>query len=404
MTVPRQARRKSCGTQPPLVVHLATVDVSLGYLLLPQLLRLKKAGYNVAAACSPGPGVETATKVGIPYFPVRMDRSLLSVRHFSTLWRLVRLLRRERVCLLHVHPPVAATLGRVAAWLARTPLVFYTAHGFYFHDDTPARYRVPLVALERLLGKVTDHLFTQSAEDYETAVSAGISSRDAASYLGNGVDVEAFAAAAARRETVRQELGLGDETVVAFTGRFVREKGVAELLGAFGRARQGRSNLTLLIIGGSLPSDRDPAEVTFAALVQRLRLSETIISTGLTDRVADYLSAADIFVLPSYREGMPRSIIEAMAAGKPVVATDIRGCREEVVEGETGFLVPARDTDRLAQAIGRLVDDPALRRRMGAAGQARARDLFDERLVFDRLLAVYEQYLPLAPAAGVGGD
>jgi glycosyltransferase involved in cell wall biosynthesis len=379
----------------PLVLHLAAVDVTLKYLLLPQLLFLQRTGYGVAAACNLGAGVEAATDAGIPYLSVRIDRKLLSIKHVVTVANLVRLLRTNDVNLLHVHTPVAATLGRAAAWLARTPLVFYTAHGFYFHEDTPPLNRAVLVAIERLLGRVTDHLFTQSAEDYRTAVRLGIAPADSVSYLGNGVNVEAFARASAERETVRSELGLADETVVAFTGRFVREKGIAELLEAMARVRQNRPDVRLLIIGGSLPSDRDPAEVDVTTAVRELGLADRIITTGLTDRVADYLSACDIFVLPSYREGMPRSILEAMAAGKPVVATNIRGCREEVVDGETGFLVPPRDAGRLARAIGRLVDDPELRMRMGAAGQARARELFDERLVFERLLAVYQRYLPV---------
>lgn len=382
-----------------LVLHLATVDVSVKYLLLPQLLFLRAAGYTVAAASNPGPGAAAAEEAGIPFFPVPMARTLVSAGHVRTLWRLVRLLRTHDVRLLHVHTPVAAVLGRLAAWLARTQVVFYTAHGFYFHEGTPARYRRPLVALEWLLGKMTDHLFAQSAEDLETARRHGIARSERSSYLGNGVDVEVFAAAATqRREAVRRELGLGNEVVVAFTGRFVREKGIAELLRALVLVREKRPAVRLLIIGGSLPSDRDPAEADLAAMVAGSGLDAAIITTGFTDRVADYLSASDIFALPSYREGMPRSILEAMAAGRPVVATDIRGCREEVVDGVTGLLVPVRDAERLAEAIGALADDPDLRARMGSAGQARARELFDERYVFERLLDVYRQYLPLGDA------
>jgi glycosyltransferase involved in cell wall biosynthesis len=173
---------------------------------------------------------------------------------------------------------------------------------------------------------------------------------------------------------------------------------VAELVRAVALIRRQIPRIRLLIIGGSLLSDRDPAETELAKLVGELQLGEAIIVTGLTDRVAEYLSASDVFVLPSYREGMPRSILEAMAAAKPVVATDIRGCREEVVDGVTGFLVPVRDAERLAHAIARLVDDPDLCTRMGAAGQMRAREFFDERVVFERLLEVYRRYLPPAAA------
>jgi len=379
----------------PLVLHLATIDTSLRHLLLPQLLYLRDAGYNVAASCNPGPGTQVAEEAGVPYLPVRIERKLLSLHHLVTVWRLARMLRINEVRILHVHTPVAAALGRLAAWVAHTPVVFYTAHGFYFHENQPRRCRVPLVLTERLLGKMTDHLFSQSAEDGATAVRYHIASAEDSTVLGNGIDVELFAGAAECREDSRQKLGLSDEPVVAFTGRFVREKGIAELLEAVARLRGEHPALRLLIIGGSLPSDRDPAEAHLAAMVERLGLQDTLITTGFTDRVAYFLSAADVFVLPSYREGMPRSILEAMAMGLPVVATNIRGCREEVVDGVTGFLVPLRDAPALADRIGRLIDDHAERQRMGEAGQARARELFDERLVFERLLSVYQRYLPV---------
>ena len=394
----------------PLVLHLATIDASIRYLLLPQLQFLKDAGYNVAAASNPGPGTDAAEEAGIPFFPVPTERALLSIQHACTVVALVRLLREQRVHLLHVHTPVAATLGRIAARLAGTPLVFYTAHGFYFHEHLSPLYRAPLVALERLLGTATDHLFCQSAEDHATAVATHIAPAERASVLCNGVDVELLARAATRRAQVRAELGLAAEPVLAFTGRFVHGKGITELLRATALVREVHPDLKLLIIGGSLPSDRDPAEGALAALVERLGLEDAIIATGFSDRVADYLSAADIFVLPSYREGMPRSILEAMAVGLPVVATDIRGCREEVVDGLTGYLVPVRDAERLAGRIARLVRDTDLRAGMGAAGQSRARELFDERLVFERLLAVYRRYLPLdggptcAPLRAPAGD
>lgn len=396
MTADDRGVRDGATGAPPLVLHLATIDITVRHLLLPQLLFLKQAGYNVSAASNPGPGTKAAEEAGIPFIPIPIDRALYSRNHVRTIVRLVRLLRAHDVYLLHVHTPVAAALGRVAAWLARTPVVFYTAHGFYFHENLRRRSWVPLVSIEWVLGKLTDHLFTQSAEDYATALHRHIARADRASILGNGVDVESFAGAGAKRETVRRELGLSSEPVVAFTGRFVHEKGIAELLEAIVQVRRTRPDLRLLIIGASLPTDRGRADGDLVAELKELGLEDVIIATGFTDRVAEYLSVADIFVLPSYREGMPRSILEAMAVGLPVVATDIRGCREEVVDGVTGFLVPVRDAGRLAERIAELVESPELRANMGAAGQQRAREVFDERLVFERLLEVYRCYLPVA--------
>lgn len=388
-----QLKRAPSTEDQPLILHLAAVDVTPRYLLLPQLLFLREHGYRVAVCCSPSPRLEEVREAGIGVFPVPVARALLSATHVRTILALVRLLRRERVRALHVHTPVAAALGRLAARLAGTPLVFYTAHGFFFHEGMPGPEYRAHVALERLLGRWTDHLLTQSSEDRVTAVREGIVPAERCSYLGNGVDLSRFGPVGrARRDAVRKELGLGeDEVVVAFTGRLVREKGLLELMAAFQQLHLERPRVRLLLIGGTLSSDRDGQDDVLPAL-QQPALRHACIATGLTERVADFLAAADLFVLPSHREGMPRSILEAMAAGLAVVATDIRGCREEVVDGETGFLVPVGDAVRLGRALARLVDDPALRNRMGARGRERAQRLFDERLVFARLLELYDRY------------
>jgi glycosyltransferase involved in cell wall biosynthesis len=122
-------------------------------------------------------------------------------------------------------------------------------------------------------------------------------------------------------------------------------------------------------------------------------LQERFRFTGFTDRVADYLQVMDIFVLPSYREGFPRSVLEAMGCELPVIATNIRGCRESVVDGETGFLVPPRDSSALAGAVGRLLENPDLARSMGAAGRARAVRLYDQRFVQKRFVEVIQNFL-----------
>jgi glycosyltransferase involved in cell wall biosynthesis len=164
-------------------------------------------------------------------------------------------------------------------------------------------------------------------------------------------------------------------------GRMVAEKGYPELFEALARV----PGLTLACVGTRLESDHE-GDVAGAlaraqadpAVAARLRL------LGYRTDVAALLRGADLFVLPSHREGMPRSIIEAMMTGLPVVATRIRGAREQVVDGETGFLVPVREPTALAEALSRLAADPALRARLGAAGRARALDCYDEAKVIAR--------------------
>jgi glycosyltransferase involved in cell wall biosynthesis len=167
-------------------------------------------------------------------------------------------------------------------------------------------------------------------------------------------------------------------------GRLVAEKGYPELFAAMRRV-----DAVLWVVGERLPSDHASAiDRALAEIARDPPLARRIRLLGYRDDMPALLRAADIFTLPSHREGMPRSIIEAMLSGLPVVATDIRGAREEVVPGETGALVPVGDPASLAAALQRLVADAALRARQGEAGRARALALYDEDKVVARQIAL----------------
>jgi len=247
-----------------------------------------------------------------------------------------------------------------------------------------------IICVEKVLGRCcTDMLFTQSSEDQETAIRAGIANEGKIIWIGNGVDVSAF-----RVESdlaVRAGLGLGPNAkVIGFIGRLVREKGVEELLEAIGQVIKEIPEAKLLVVGDTLASDRDRRTTErLQELIQQNNLEARIEFTGFRDDIPELLAIMDLFVLPSHREGMPRSILEAMAAGKPVVATNIRGSREEVVHGETGYLVPVNDPNRLAEAIIGILSDRMLAERMGEAGRQRAVDFFDEAQVLEKQLSVY---------------
>jgi len=198
-----------------------------------------------------------------------------------------------------------------------------------------------------------------------------------------------------RDESVRAEFGLDPEAPVAvFVGRPIREKGLPELLQAFARVREQLPGARLLLIGATMMGSGNPDGLEeVRGWVNDWGIEDAVHLAGMRTDVERLLRGADLLVLPSHREGMPRSILEAMATGLPVVATDIRGCREEVVDGETGLLVPIHDPVRLADAILRILDDPEKRRAMGDAGRRRVEELFDEEKVLDRQIEVFRRLL-----------
>jgi lipopolysaccharide/colanic/teichoic acid biosynthesis glycosyltransferase len=180
---------------------------------------------------------------------------------------------------------------------------------------------------------------------------------------------------------------------VGIVGRVVREKGYFEFAEMAKLVSRGCGEVYFLVVGDALPSDRDGVAAELRKRVNAAGLRDRFRFTGFTDRVADFLQAMDIFVLPSYREGFPRSVLEAMSTGLPVVATNIRGCREAVVHGETGLLVPPRDGRALAEAVSRLLGNPNLARRMGSAGRQRAVRLYGQQLVQSRFVEVVKDAL-----------
>jgi glycosyltransferase involved in cell wall biosynthesis len=362
------------------ICQLCAVDFTMARLLLPLLVALKERGHEVVAICSPGPLLERVEAAGIRCRPVPIERSMNPLAAWRATRALARVMRQERFDIVHVHTPVASLVGRLAAWRSHVPLIAYTAHGFYFHEHMAWTKRSAFVALEWLAGRATDLLMTQSQEDADFARRTGLVT-GATAAIGNGVDPALFHPRdGAHRKAKRAELGTPpDAPVILMVGRMVAEKGYPELFAAMKKV-----DAHLWVAGARLESDH--ARPVDAALAGDADLAGRVHLLGERDDVPELMAAADLFTLPSHREGMPRSIIEAMMTGLPVVATDIRGSREEVVNGTTGLLVPVADTDALADALDRLVADPAARSAMGEAGRTRALDLYDENKVIARQL------------------
>ena len=388
---------------PLKVCQLCAVDFTLKHFITPLIDGMRAAGWNVTAVCSDGSFVAGMRAAGYRIELLPISRGLNPVRHIISLWRLIRLFRREQFDVLHVHTPVAALLGRVAARIAGIPLVVYTAHGFYFHDDMKATPKAIFTALERFGAKLTDLLFTVSEEDARTALAKNFIAKERLVAIGNGVNTKRFDPAQIEgRERLRKEFGILDGAVaIGMVGRMVAEKGYGEFLDAAKIVVAQGFQACFIAVGERLPSDH-AAGIDTQLAAAKAALGERLILTGLRSDIPDLLAAMDVFTLPSYREGMPITIIEAMLMAKPVVATNIRGSREEVVGGETGLLVPVRDAAALARAFVALIEDEPLRGRMGRAGRTRALALYDESKIVALQIAAIRAHLPAPLLARAG--
>ena len=374
------------------VLVIVTVDIMPWVLLRPWLQGLQAAGAEVHIACARGDYFARLAADGFVMHEVPLRRSFYPFAHLRPLLELIRLLRSRTFDAINTHSPVAGVIGRLAAILTASPTpVMCTVHGFYFHENMRWLPRRLFTAIEWAMGQFTSQFLFVSDEDRRTALQAGIVRPGVrAVTLLNGVDLERYlppAATGADRLALRKRLGIeATAPVVGIVGRMVREKGYREFLAMASGIAARRPEVRFLVVGDSLPSDRDQFGLVFRRLVEQAGLSRKVVFTGFTDGVAGFLSLMDVFVLPSYREGFPRSVIEAMACGLPVVATNIRGCREAVVDGETGAIVPPRDARALERAVERLLSDPQRAAAMGRAGRARAESFYDYRDVRARFV------------------
>jgi len=353
------------------VAHLTTVDMSLALLLACELRVDVEAGFEVLGISSPGPYVAGIEALGVTHVPVRSFTRHWDVRRdLAAAVELYRVLRRLRPDVLHTHTPKAGVLGRVLGRLAGVPVVVDTCHGLWMReDDSPAK-RAVVVAVEAVASAFAHFELYQNEPDRK-ALRSFVGDRRAR-VVGNGVDLARFRFDPAGRDAVRAEFGVGPEDLlVGGVGRRVAEKGLHEL-GEAASALAGKARFVW--VGPDDGESVAPEGLEFLP--------------GRSDMPAVY-SALDVFVLPSHREGFSRSAMEAAACGRPMVLSDIRGCREVGDHDRHLLLAPAADAVALTAALDRLLADPGLRARLGAAAARRAVEAFDQRQVAQASIDTY---------------
>jgi glycosyltransferase involved in cell wall biosynthesis len=342
-----------------LVITLAEVGGAQSYVasLLPALV----GHFDVAvAAHGSGPVRDAAEAAGVRFLPLHSVRRPISLwRDLAGLIELTRLLRRERPDIVHASSSKAGVLGRLAGFLARVPVRIFTVHGWAFaaHAGFSSRlYRW----VDRLVEPLTTVTICVSEREREAGLAAGTCAPERTVVIPNAVDV----AGALRSSPAQRERPL-----ILAVGRLKAPKDFPTLIRALSSLEP--DSFEAVIVGDGPDRPRLEEEIEALGLEGRVRLA------GERRDVPQLLAAADVFVLPSTSEGLPVSVLEAMAAGVPVVASRVGGVPEQVSDGETGLLVEPGDLDELATALARLIAEPSLRRRLGAAGRARAEQAFD---------------------------
>lgn len=373
------------------VLHVHTLPVISGSGLNTFLTMqgLPEDRYAVELGCAPGgPLIEQVERHGMVVRRLRhMVQPLHPARDLFATAELWRLIRRHRYTIVHTHNSKAGFIGRLAARLAGVPVVIHTVHGFAFHAYERWWRRRLFLVLERVAARWCDRLIMISQPLVEWALRERIAPRQKMVRIYSGIDLSAFRQpvdVAALRET----FGLRhQEFIVGEVAKLWPGKGHQVLLRAAATLKDHVPSLTLLIIGeGEL-------RASLTRLAQELGLRDRVTFMGFRSDVPALTHCLDVAVLPSFFEGMGRAVIEAQAAGKPVIATRVGGIPDLITDGVTGLLVEPGNVEQLASAIRRLYEQPALRRQLGEAAQRSADGRFEAQTMVKAIVSVYDELL-----------
>jgi glycosyltransferase involved in cell wall biosynthesis len=356
---------------------------------------VRAAGHEVILVSPEGPYGPRLEQMGFRWIPAPMQRrSLDPRREWSLVWWLRGLLVRERVDLIHGFTIKCAVYGSIAGRLAGVPgrVGAVAGMGYVFTSNTPLALALrPVVRclLRFALGGPGARLILQNPDDVALFRHARLVDPARIRMIpGSGVDCARFAPAA---EEASASPGAGRPFRILLPARLLWDKGIAEFVEASRLLRAEGAQVDFLLAGE--PDEGNPGSVPQQVLQQWVR--EGLVTwLGHVSDMPALLKTVDAVVLPSYREGLPKGLVEAAAAGLALVTTDAPGCREVVTDAVDGLLVPARDALALARAIRTLHDDRALCRRFGAAARQKALQRFDECIVLQQTLRVYEELTP----------
>jgi glycosyltransferase involved in cell wall biosynthesis len=380
-------------TNRPRLVYVVNSSIALRFLQ-GQLEHFRNRGFDVTVLCPErrNDEWESPRPEGISVLKMPMERNIAPLRDLRSLWRLWRTIRSLHPAVTNVGTPKAALLGGFTAWLNRVPCRFYTLHGLRFETTTGLKRRL-LIWAERLACRFAHRVVCVSHSVREKAIAYRLTSREQAVVIRsgscNGVDAARFAPTPKimrRAAQLRRQLGIPlHAPVVLFVGRLTRDKGIPELMKAFSELVAQFPDLRLLLVGRFEDGDPLPAETR-----RCLETHPHVILAGAVQDTAVYYAAADVLVLPSHREGLPTVVLEAQAAGIPVIGAAATGIVDIIAHGETGLLFPVGDASALAAAIGNLLSDAVLANKVRLAGQEQVKRDFQQEQIW---VALYQEYL-----------
>ncbi len=349
------------------------------------VMRLQGRGFRFVVACPSDSTLnDTLRHTGAEVCNIEMRRGLHPVSDFRAAIQLVALMRRCQPDIVHLHSSKAGLIGRLPARLLGIPTVF-TPHSFSFTAMQSRVLTIVSLLAERLLGHVTDCLICVSSDERATAIQRGIARRDRVVYIPNFVDLRRWSPQPPDPNLKRSLSIPESHRVVGTVSRFFKQKAPLDFVSMAQSVARVRSDVSFLFVG-----QNGPLREQAIRNVDQAGLTDRVVFHGWTDNVPDMVALMDVFVLNSLWEGLPFTVIEAMAMAKPVIATDIPGIRELLLPATRGILVPPSRPEVMAEAVLRVLDEPHTMQSLGNAARVAAASRYNAEHAIERMRQVYQ--------------
>jgi glycosyltransferase involved in cell wall biosynthesis len=375
------------------VAHITAAAETVRRILIHDLRRLRPHVDQIVF-CGDGPAVEHLRNEGFAVHVVAMERKIDPMADLRTIRTLVPLLRENHVDLVHTYAPKAGLLGQLAAHVARVPKSVHGCRGLLYMPTMSPVARTLFSLTDRTTNALADRTLYVSGADMTYSIEHHLVSRAHAVYTGSGIDLSFFdpdAIAPSDAAAIRARHDIpADAELVLTIGRYVRDKGYGEIAAAASRIKARHPRVRFLWIAPVLAGE-DGVMPDVSAMAPGVEAYVTRV--GLSANLRPYYAAATLLLHPTYREGVPRVLMEAAAMGTPIAATSVPGCREVLADDSFGFLFSPRDPDDLADAVERALANPEDAQRRARAARQHVVERFDQDALTRRIWAVYEELL-----------
>lgn len=370
------------------ILYVTTISMTLDYFLKGVMTDLVKAGNEVVAVSSPGEWMPSVKALeGVKVIEVPMERRISPFKDLSSLWRLYKVIRSERPDIVHSFTPKAGLLAMMAARLSGIKIRVHTFTGLVFPTSAGLKKRL-LMTTDRVTCFCASHIIAEGQGVRNDLLSNGITKKEV-NVLGHGnirgIDMGWYDRSADVME-LADRLRVPGIFTFLFVGRVVRDKGISELVEAF---KGLTAENTRLVLVGPFEDDVDPVPEDVRKYIQE---TPEVITTGevLGKGLLAWYAAADCFVLPSYREGFPNTVLEAGAMGLPSIVTDINGSREIISDGVNGLIVPTHNSEALLEAMRKMLKDADFRTRTASLSREMISSRFEQEYVRECLYGFYK--------------